>query len=65
MAVQDPDAVVDLSGEPPEVRADAEMRAAKAFQAVLADGANIQYDHYLVYYTRERSALVLSSGPNH
>ena len=51
--VQDPDAVVDLSKEPMDVRTDAEARAAKAFQAVLADSANIQYDHYLVYYTRK------------
>lgn len=50
---QDPDAVVDLSGEAPIVRNDAETRSAAAFQAVLSDSANVQYDHYLVYYTRE------------
>lgn len=45
--------MVDLSGEAPIVRNDAETRSAAAFQAVLSDSANVQYDHYLVYYTRE------------
>ncbi|KAF7799194.1 hypothetical protein EIP86_010425 [Pleurotus ostreatoroseus] len=52
IAYPDPDAVVDLSKEPAAVRADAETRAAAAFQAVIADAANIQHDHYLLYYSR-------------
>ena len=50
---QDPDAVVDLSSEAPEVRAEAGSRSAAAFQAVISDAANIQFDHYLLYYTRK------------
>ena len=49
--------MVDLSKEPPAVRADAETRAAAAFQAVLSDAANIQHDHYLIYYTRAHPFL--------
>lgn len=50
---QDPDAVVDGPEEPEAVKADAETRAVAAFEAVLRDAAHIQYDHYLLYYTRK------------
>ena len=50
---QDPDAVVDISEEPESVRTDAETRSMAAFESVLRDASNIQYDHYLLYYTRK------------
>ena len=53
IAYPDPDAILDLSNEPKDARADAEGRAAAAFEAVIGDAANIQYDHYLLYYSRE------------
>lgn len=49
--------MVDLSGESPAVRTEATARSAAAFQAVIADAANIQYDHYLLYYTRGSHVL--------
>ena len=62
VAYPDPDAVLEEEGEvgegvgkedEKEVKEQAETRAAAAFQAVIADAANIEYDHYLLYYTRE------------
>lgn len=50
---QDPDAVVDVSDEPESAKTDAETRAVTAFESVLKDAANIQYDHYLLYYSRK------------
>lgn len=44
---------MDNADEPPNVKADAEARAFSAFQAVLDNARNIQYDHYLLYFTRE------------
>lgn len=51
--MQDPDVVVDVSDEPESVKADAESRSLAAFESVLNDSAKIQYDHYLLYYSRK------------
>ena len=55
IAYPDPDAVLEPGDDDKagDGKAEAETRAAAAFQAVIADAANIQYDHYLLYYTRE------------
>ncbi|THG95455.1 hypothetical protein EW026_g6202 [Hermanssonia centrifuga] len=60
IAYPDPDAVVDLSEEPAVLRTNAESRAIAAFEAVISNNANIQFDHYLVYYTHYELGRLLA-----
>ncbi|KIP02601.1 hypothetical protein PHLGIDRAFT_130658 [Phlebiopsis gigantea 11061_1 CR5-6] len=60
IAYPDPDAVVDGSDEPESGKTDAQGRAAAAFEANLRDAANIQYDHYLLYYTHYEYGRLLA-----
>ncbi|GJE96162.1 hypothetical protein PsYK624_123550 [Phanerochaete sordida] len=59
LAYPDPDAA-DTVEETPEAKADAEARALAAFQAVLNDAPQIEYDHYLLYYTHYELGRLLA-----
>ncbi|KAI0691814.1 hypothetical protein BC835DRAFT_1430711 [Cytidiella melzeri] len=52
LAYPDPDAVADPTSPPQDAEcAAAEARALAAFQVVLDHASQIQYDHFLLYYT--------------
>ena len=50
---QNDDATVDVEAAGAAGVPDAEQRAFKGFQHVLDNAAQIEVDHYIVYYTRE------------
>jgi len=60
VAYPDPDAVVDAAETPSDERQSAEKRAQAAFEAVLADNAHIQYDHFLIYYAHYELGRLLA-----
>ena len=63
--IQEPNAIIDPSERVTDtaVRAALEARAMGALQAVLDNGAKIELDHHLVYYTRT-SCLSSPSFPH-